>query len=92
MMNAPRPKVFEKFLGAHKKRSLNMIHQFKIKFLSAMPINAGKKSSDANTTKKTIDVSATREFHQSLIVGLIEACKGLFELYGRAEMPKSDEG
>ena len=30
---------------------------------------------------KSADVSHVREFHQSLVVGLIEACKGVAELY-----------
>ena len=79
-MKAPTQKVASKLLSAHKQRSLRMITQFKQQLL--LCTNTTTSSTDNNDKVGTIlTISTAREFHQSLMVGLIESCKGLIELY-----------
>lgn len=86
-MNAPRPQVMEKVLSAHSTRSLRMIHQFKQSLVqSNSSVTSQSEDSSATTAIESVikdlnDISNARTFHQSLIVGLLEACKGLLELY-----------
>lgn len=71
LMKAPSAKVMTKLLTAHRNRSTHMILQFKHSL--AQPL---ARFEDANE-----QLSAARQFHQSMIVSLIEACKGIRELY-----------
>lgn len=67
LMEAPRERVIEKFLNAHKTRSMAMIRTY---------------SSELDKTNNScMSVAATRTFHQSLIVALIEASKGVREIF-----------
>ena len=57
-----------------------MITQFKQQLL--LCTNTTTTSTDSNDKVATmLTISTAREFHQSLMVGLIESCKGLIELY-----------
>lgn len=71
MMKAPRDKVMRKLLSAHRNRSLRMILQFKQ--ATAAPMLLFEDAPAA--------LSVMRQFHQSMLVSLIEACKGMRELY-----------
>lgn len=68
LMNAPRYRVFCKFISAHKQRSSALIEQFNEE------INC--EAVDSHSA-----VSKARTFHQSYIAGLLEMCKGINELY-----------
>ncbi len=70
-MNAPRDKVFKKFLSAHQRRSTTMTSQF-----------------HESVENGSFSVASARQYHQSILVGLIEACKGITELYqGTNDVP-----
>lgn len=66
LMEAPRERVIEKFLNAHKTRSMAMIRTC---------------LSELDKSGNSMSVAATRTFHQSLIVALIEASKGIREIF-----------
>ena len=78
-MKAPTQKVASKLLSAHKQRSLRMIMQFKQQLLLCTNTTTSTDSNDK--VGMILTISTAREFHQSLMVGLIESCKGLIELY-----------
>lgn len=73
-MNAPSEKVSKKFINSHMHRSVRMINQFKAN-------NSLDNSKDINIFQKAELILLTRTYHQSIIVGMIEACKGINELY-----------
>jgi hypothetical protein len=82
-MGAPRFKVVEKLLVAHKQRSLLMIKQFNIDLLSDNNNNNNNNNNNSVNNSNinnnnNLNIIKVREFHQSLIVGLIEASKGFF--------------
>eukprot|EP00598_Pedospumella_elongata_P004802 CAMPEP_0184980700 /NCGR_PEP_ID=MMETSP1098-20130426/10625_1 /TAXON_ID=89044 /ORGANISM="Spumella elongata, Strain CCAP 955/1" /LENGTH=1140 /DNA_ID=CAMNT_0027504173 /DNA_START=24 /DNA_END=3442 /DNA_ORIENTATION=+ len=95
LMNAPTQQVSNKLLAAHKQRSLRMINQFKVSLSNSKAVNsylAGGKEPTSSETASTLqdalqhntkldDIANARQFHQSMMVGLIEACKGMIELY-----------
>lgn len=66
LMEAPRERVIDKFLNAHKTRSMAMIRAY---------------LSELDKSSSSMSVAATRTFHQSLIVALIEASKGVREIF-----------
>eukprot|EP01038_Epipyxis_sp_PR26KG_P014371 gene14371-19274_t len=74
LMNAPRLRVVEKLMAAHKRRSISLISLFK-------ELYSSKMIRDSTQHDALFEISTARKFHQSLIVVLIEACKGIQELY-----------
>jgi hypothetical protein len=95
-MKAHSGTVCARFLGAHKQRSLRMVMQFKQTLLApssasssststanalALASTTGDPGNSVNQRLRLQDITLAREFHQSLVVGLIEACKGIQELY-----------
>jgi hypothetical protein len=80
-MNAPKEKVLKKFLAAHRKRSQLMTSQF----LSSLVVVGDKDKSNGDNgavvTEHHLTSAAARQYHQSMLVGLIEACKGITELF-----------
>jgi hypothetical protein len=91
-MKAHSGTVCTRFLGAHKQRSLRMVMQFKQTLLApsstsstanalALASTAGDPGNSVNQRLHLQGITLAREFHQSLVVGLIEACKGIQELY-----------
>jgi hypothetical protein len=93
-MNAPKEKVLKKFLAAHRKRSQLMTSQF-LSSLVGVPAASGgvggekKEKKETKEDNNTVGVSvehhltsaAARQYHQNMLVGLIEACKGITELF-----------
>jgi hypothetical protein len=77
-MRAPTQQVSKKLLSAHKQRSLRMITQFKQSLLDSA---ASGPAGAAEGSAKSENIAHARQFHQSMMVGLIEACKGIIELY-----------
>eukprot|EP00981_Chlorochromonas_danica_P006792 scaffold1490_cov162-Ochromonas_danica.AAC.38 len=71
LSTAPREKVLSKLLDAHRNRSLKMIDQF----------SKGQAVAIARFEDLPAQLSAARQFHQSLVVGLIEACRGVRALH-----------
>jgi hypothetical protein len=71
LMESPRDKVVEKLLSAHRHRTTRMTKQYQQVLAQGEADNADVAGSVANA----------RKFHQSLVVGLIEACKGIAELF-----------
>eukprot|EP00605_Chrysophyceae_sp_TOSAG23-4_P000340 GSChrysophyteH1.ASY1.ANO1.387.1 assembled CDS len=84
-MCAPLDKIAEKMLTAHRGRSLRIVKLFSAsmtKTASDAPADStvGQEGSGVHGGKS--GVAKARQFHQILVVGLIEACKALQELYG----------
>jgi hypothetical protein len=75
-MSAPREKVFKKFISAHQKRAQMMNLQYHE--------SLGKLS---NTYSEATEA---RQYHQSMLVSLIEACKGINELYNGITIDSSN--
>ena len=87
-VNAPKMRVAEKMLNAHRHRSLRIVKLFSA---SINNTSATEEKEDALLSATATEprcvggssaVARARQFHQILVVGLIEACKGLTELYG----------
>jgi hypothetical protein len=96
MMECPREQVIEKFLAAHKYRSLRMVKTFlketeeaiSARKKSAVTASSGSGSDGAAEEKEgavnpssVLCVAYVRTFHQSLMVGLIESSKGVREMF-----------
>lgn len=100
LMEASSERITEKFLTAHKHRSIRMTKQFLAEFQTKSsntltPDGEGGVTIDSttNSTNKIsnncmtnpngddLTVTVVRKFHQNLMVGLIEASKGIHELY-----------
>ena len=81
LMEAPRDKVVEKLLAAHRHRTTRMTKQYQQQ-LSMLTVNTVPSDSTVDGNHDLAgSVSSARKFHQSLMVGLIEACKGIAELF-----------
>lgn len=82
LMKAPRHKVMTKLLAAHQHRSVRMIAEFNDKCQQAAAnIKSKTDASSILSVESLQDLATARQFHQNVLVGLIEACKGIFELY-----------
>lgn len=94
MMECPREQVIEKFLAAHKYRSLRMVKTFlketdeaiatrKKETLASPGAGAGvvESKEEAVNPSSVLCVAFVRTFHQSLMVGLIESSKGVREMF-----------
>lgn len=68
MMQASKPQVVQKFIAAHVSNAKKMINSF-------------QTSNNDDTVNSASSVSKTRQFHQLLVAGLIEACNGVHELF-----------
>lgn len=77
LMEANRQQVCARLLEAHRQRSVRMIRQFTVTLSSVADANA--LTMDDSTLSSSADKA--KRFHQDLIIGLIETCKGLHELY-----------
>ncbi len=80
-MKAPRHKVMTKLLAAHQHRSIRMISEFNEKCHKSATSKSKGDSSTMLSVESLQDLATARQFHQNVLVGLIEACKGIFELY-----------
>ncbi len=81
-------KVMEKLLNAHKHRSMRMVAQFNQLLAkgtadtpAAIVASDSIASASAQVLEMLNDISNTRRFAQSLVVGMIEACKGIYDLF-----------
>lgn len=83
MMNCSRSIIIEKFLSAHKYRSLRMIKQFLQDLNASQSQLSSDNNNNNNKEEKSVQLSVqfVRTFHQSLLVGLIEASKGIKEIF-----------
>jgi len=88
-VNAPKVRIAEKMLNAHRHRSLRIVKLFSASMNTAAATEEKEGLSGSNSSKElrlggggSSAVAKARQFHQILVVGLIEACKGLTELYG----------
>jgi len=81
LMEANRQQVCSRLLQAHRQRSLRMIRTFTEEGQSA----AAAAAAAASGQRLGSAADRARQFHQGLIVGIIEACKGLHELYTAAQ-------
>lgn len=79
LMDAPRDRVLEKLLSSHLNRSLNLIQEYAPP--SETPRSFSFKSPTTISEQFMQSVSAARRFEQTMMAGLLEACKGIFELY-----------
>jgi hypothetical protein len=70
--------VVQKLLAAHVSRARSMIKSFQT--ADADP-TALTRSDSVDAVSTGITLSRTRKFHQLLMAGLIEACKGIHELF-----------
>ena len=86
--------VVEKLLSAHRHRTLRMTKQYQQQLAHIAPdgddaapdssgsgAGAGAGAGAAGADGGAGTVTYARRFHQSLMVGLIEACKGIAELF-----------
>lgn len=96
LMECPKDVVIEKFLAAHKRRSFQMIKEFvagldKNKEKGG---NAGKDGDDTSSDKDKaiINIASVRQFHQSLVVGLIESSKGVSEMFPANSTTNTNSG
>ena len=81
LMEANRQQVCSRLLQAHRQRSLRMIRTF----TEEGQTGAGGGGPSASAQRLESAADRARQFHQGLIVGIIEACKGLHELYATAQ-------
>ena len=89
-MNAPRERVADKMLNAHRHRSLRIVKLFSASISSSMgSVTAMQQDTSLPASSGSSGVAKVRQFHQILVVGLIEACKGLMELYGETMSEKA---
>ncbi len=98
LMRAPRMKVMEKLLNAHKHRSLRMVAAFNAQQLARNAASTAGADITSSTTMSSAgslalemlnDISNARKFSQFLVVGLIEACKGVHDLFQQSASPAS---
>jgi hypothetical protein len=101
-MDAPRVAVVDKLLHAHKVRSKKMIEEY-MPPDAPKPVLTGHQAyayqqqqlqqQQLSVSKQQMleehlqSVASARKFHQTMIVGLVEATKGISELYdlGKAQ-------
>ena len=81
LMEAPRDKVVEKLLAAHRHRTTRMTKQYQQQLSMVMVNTVASDTTVVGNHDLAGSVSSARKFHQSLMVGLIEACKGIAELF-----------
>lgn len=90
LMEAPRDKVLEKLLQAHRTKALRVMAEYYnysqsncASPTSGPPVHAPSphKSFSSLSSDFLGSVTNARKFHQTVLVGLVEACKGLGELF-----------
>lgn len=81
MMGCARDTIIDKFLSAHKYRSLKMMKSFKQDIDAAINSRLTNNPSDLAVTPKALSVHSIRTFHQNIMVGLIEASKGIRDMF-----------
>jgi len=84
-VNAPRVRIAEKMLNAHRYRSLRIVKLFSASMNSTSTSTASEEKEGTSASRLeggSNTVVKARQFHQILVVGLIEAAKGLTALYG----------
>ena len=81
LMEAPRDKVVEKLLAAHRHRTTRMTKQYQQQLSTVTVNNVSSDTTVVGNHDLAGSVTSARKFHQSLMVGLIEACKGIAELF-----------
>ena len=72
-------------MHAHKHRSFRMISQFNQQKSTPIVASAALTSDSGSTTalikEMLVELTNARKFAQFLVVGLIEACKGVYDLF-----------
>jgi hypothetical protein len=93
MMDCERGLIIDKFLAAHKYRSQRMIKTFlqDIDNITKRSGHTSHSNSDNDKSDNILTVAHVRTFHQSLIVGLIEASKGAREIFSDTTSKFSNE-
>jgi hypothetical protein len=93
MMGCARDVIIEKFLAAHKYRLINHFIPFLILVRSLRMMKNFRQQIDTailsrnsmplhlNTESSSLSVSNIRTFHQNIMVGLIEASKGIRDMF-----------
>lgn len=95
LMNAPRHKVSTTLLSSHRNRALVLINSFKQTLQTSAHLEKSGSIDAPENTEQTVKalkiIGASREFHQIAMVGLLEAIKGILELYDNSqkEVPQS---
>jgi len=88
LMEAPKRQVIEKFISAHKVRWTELVTKYAVDALgcdsmpplaSVQPIYMVESNSIGSKQRPTM--LAVRQFHQTIISGLMEACKGVKEMF-----------
>jgi len=74
LMECSRDVVMEKFLAAHKRRSMLMIKDF-------MDAQAEAEAGNETDEEVVLSVTTVRTFHQNVMVGLIESSNGVCEMF-----------
>ena len=91
LMECPRDMVMEKFLAAHKRRSLHMIKTFIEERESALD-SEGNVIEAQEGKSGVLSVMGVRTFHQNVLVGLIESSNGISELFPKNATDDSHDG
>eukprot|EP01031_Cornospumella_fuschlensis_P025988 gene25988-31381_t len=77
LMKAPKEKVLKKFIHAHEVRSKKLVEGF---------AKSVQESGEAGAVNDGVSLSThMREFHQTMLASLIEACMGFKELYSHED-------
>ena len=90
LMECSRDIVMEKFLAAHKRRSIHMIKQFQQES-KAMSSSEGGEEAKAGS-ENVLSVTTVRNFHQSVMVGLIESSNGVSEMFQPKDAVSQGQG
>ena len=83
LMECSRDVVMEKFLAAHKRRSIHMIKEFMDNKTSAEEEAAKKLELGEESEEVILSVTTVRTFHQNVMVGLIESSNGVSEMFNQ---------
>lgn len=80
LMKAPKEKVLKKFIHAHEVRSKKLVEGFGKSVQDTGGVEDGGGVSDGMSM-----ATHMREFHQTMLASLIEACMGFKELYSEGD-------
>ena len=86
LMECSRELVMEKFLTAHKRRSTAKIKQFLQERDEVIKMEEGEEGNSGDDN--VLSVMNVRNFHQNVLIGLIESSNGVSEMFKVEENEK----